>query len=121
MPNVKDFLEWVDQFEGGSLANKVQIVSDEPEEGSGARRVRLNLFTQNHRYAICAINKRARPRSYLGCICYNRAPHAGEEHIRCRDLSDGDLSKSTWQAIKDDIIRTELVNMGAPQFNPRRD
>jgi len=119
MANVNDFLKWIKEFDRGSgLTNKVQIVEDGPEEDSGARRVRLNLFTQTHRYAICAIDKCAKRKSYLGCISYCRASYAGEDHIRSSDLTDGVLSKNTWAKIKDDILCLEFVNIGSAQYNP---
>jgi len=119
MANVNDFLKWIKEFDRGSgLTNKVQIVEDGPEEDSGARRVRLNLFTQTHRYAICVINECTKARSYLGCISYCRAPYAGEDNIRSSDLADGKLSRQTWARIKNDILCHELVNMGSAQYNP---
>jgi hypothetical protein len=120
MATVNDFLDWLDKFGYNRLANKIKIEEDGVEEDSGSRRVRLSLYTQHHRYAITAINSKKEVPSYLGCIGYTRAPYAGENHIRSYDLSDGRLTKETWQNIKDDILAYELVNMGSAQFNPKR-
>jgi hypothetical protein len=108
MADVIDFMKWVDVSGFNAISNKVDIVENGSEEESGARKVRVNLYTQNHRYSITAINKRGRRNSYLGCICYNRASHAGENHIRSCDLHDGTLTQTTWQGIKDDILCREL-------------
>ena len=119
MAMVKDFLEWMDAIDEG-ISNLVQIAEDGYDEETNARMVRVNLFTSTHRYGITAINARGNSSSYLGCIAYCRAPYAGEEHIRSSDLADGKLTEETWQEIKDDILRHELVNMGSAQFNPMR-
>jgi len=121
MAKVNDFLEWLEEdFWFGISTKKMQLVEDGFEEDTGARRVRLNLYTHNHRYAIAVINPRVKSKSYLGCIVYCRASYAGEDHIRSSDLADGELTKATWNEIKNDIIRHELVNMGSAQFNPLR-
>ncbi len=120
MVTVNDLIGWVDKIANRGLSNKYEPVFDQ-EEDTGAKMVRLNLFTQHHRYAIKAIeSSKGKRDSYLGCIVYNRTPYAGEHHFRSSDLADGSLSKVTWEWIKDDILAHELVNLGAATFNPCR-
>ena len=119
MATVNDFLKWVEVIGFNSIYHKIHLEEDGQEEDTGARRVRLNLYTHNHRYAISAVQAKGKHPSYLGCISYNRSPHAGEKHIRSADLHDGRLTKETWNYIKDDILSHELVSIGSAQFNPQ--
>lgn len=48
-------------------------------------------------------------KTYLGCTTSSRTPIAGEDWFRSRDLNDGNFNRRTWEGIKNDIIRRELV------------
>jgi len=124
MANVNDVVKWASLVADRGLSDKFDAVFDTEEDG--AKRVRLDLYTQSHRYAITATNvckgsRKSYPRkSYLGCIAYCRTPYAGETHFRSSDLADGRLIKQTWRWILEDIIAHELVNLGSSSFNPLR-
>ena len=67
--------------------------------------ISIRVFTKDHLYNIVA------KESYLGCVMSNRKGRAGEDWTRGHDLPDGKFTYSTWQHIKNAILRTELVKV----------
>ena len=69
---------------------------------------RYYFFTDNYRYCIVAVD-RSDDEGYLGCTVSCRKPRAGEDWTRGSDLPDGKFTQKTWVAIKNAIIRNEMV------------
>ena len=63
----------------------------------------LLLFTDTHIYHISA------KKGYLGCTSSTRKHRAGEDWTRGGDLPDGKFNRKTWEAIKNAILRYEIV------------
>lgn len=106
---MKQLNEWLKEIiRWGSIEDFVEWVSSEatPQE----EKVRCRLYTRDHCYAIVAI-QRDNGKGYLGCVVGARKPRAGEDWTRGNDLADGDFSVETWQKIKNDILRYELVKI----------
>ncbi len=66
---------------------------------------KCQFFTRTNRYIIIALS------TYLGASFLSRKPRAGEDWHRGRDLSDGSFSQATWNKIRHDIIRNEIVKV----------
>ena len=87
------------------------------EEGKGYGdgdyeiRVEYKLYTNEHVYAISAVETPDISRTYLGCIMGRRKSNPGERHTRGRDLSDGKLTDETWMSIMGDIISIEMQEL----------
>jgi hypothetical protein len=74
--------------------------------------VRINIFTEVHRFAISAGPSSSGRRSgYLGCTAQARKPRAGEDWARGNDLHDGPCEEATWVGILGDIISYEMVRV----------
>lgn len=91
-----------------NLEGKVNVDSMPDSEASGDS-IRVRIFTENERYTIVATQ------GYLGCTVSNRKPRAGEDWTRGSDLPDGELSRKTWERIKDRIVAYELVRVAKPR------
>lgn len=79
--------------------------SDDPEAGRHDNHVNYIVCTDKHRYSISATPW------YIGCIASATYYRPGENWTRGNDLPDGPFNRSTWDAIKDAIIRFELVKL----------
>ena len=74
--------------------------------------IQLKIFTKNYYYTIVAkLPKKEKPYGYLGTYGNCRKPRAGEEWTRGNDLSDGEYSRDTWEAFKNNLIFFELVRV----------
>lgn len=73
-------------------------------EKRGEDRLRAKIYTTDYVYNISATTD-----GYLGCITNRRKSGAGDNHRPGNGLSDGGFNKGTWDRIKDDIIRGEIV------------
>jgi len=99
------FYEWIRELE--STKEVIDRVYDrETDKGYEAK---VCLYTDNHQYAILAVDRGDEDNGYLGCVVSCRKPRAGEDWTRGNDLPDGPLNYQTWGEIKDAIIRYELV------------
>ena len=97
----KQLKKWLqDIVWGGKLEDYIVFIK--PKEHFD---IRVRFYTNNHRYSIVAHKK------YLGCTATTRKPRAGEDWNRGNDLPDGKFNKRTWEAIKNAIIRYELVKL----------
>lgn len=76
-----------------------------PETVRRSNNVAYLICTEEHSYSISA------NATYLGCIASARRCRAGENWTRGNDLPDGPFDRSTWEAIKDAIIRFELAKI----------
>jgi hypothetical protein len=63
------------------------------------------VCTATHTYSISAHH------DYLGCIAWSRIQRPGETWTRGNDLPDGKFCRETWDAIKEAIVRYELVKL----------
>ena len=64
------------------------------------------FYTHNYRYHLVATSN-----GYFGCTAQCRKSVAGEDWFRGSDLADGPFSLETWERIKKDIIKHELVKV----------
>jgi hypothetical protein len=78
---------------------------DNPHAGRRANHVNYLLVTARHSYSISAYP------DYLGCVASCTFYRPGENWTRGNDLPDGKFCRETWEAIKDAIIRYELVKL----------
>ncbi len=108
------FDKWLDDITphgDNNVSRYVKVVIDQgqSEEGEGRYELKkkVRLYTDNHVYAIVAID-RGHNDGYLGCVCSLRKPYVGEEHTRGNDLPDGSFNRDTWENIKSAIIAREL-------------
>lgn len=108
------FNKWLDDITPHGDNNvsryvKVVLEQGQSEEGDGKYELKkkVRLYTDNHVYAIVAID-RGHNDGYLGCVCSLRKPYVGEEHTRGNDLPDGPFNIETWNSIKSAIIAREL-------------
>ncbi len=117
MCTIEDFKQWVKNdvcqrrtFEDivKIVANEGKVVKDKPD---CERKLRIRIYTNTTCYGIVAIERSGKRKSYLGCQTSSRKPRAGEDWTRGNDLADGNLSKETWDKIKNDIIAYELVKI----------
>jgi len=98
----------------------IEVVTDEgkAEPGQYENRFRVKIYTDNNCYSIKAVERekgtRLRQSSYLGCVASSRKPRAGETWTRGNDLPDGELTRATWEEIKNRIIAYELVKIAKP-------
>lgn len=69
------------------------------------------IYTKDNVYSIRASKDREDDHTYLGCTVSKRKPRAGEDWNRGNDLADGKFNRETWERIKNDIIRYELVKV----------
>lgn len=85
------------------------------EDWSSARKVpHLNwyIYTNDHIYSISAsFDKKPIEANWFGCTVSSRKPRAGVVHTTGNDLPDGSLNLKTWTAIKNAIIKYELVKL----------
>lgn len=66
------------------------------------------IYTEDNYYVI-----KATTGGYLGCQSMPRRNKAGKDYVGGgRDLADGSFTNRTWGHIKNDIINTELVELG---------
>ncbi len=86
---------------------------DVPEERPGELTGIARVYTHTYRYNITA-RKHEDGHTYLGCTVSCRTPRAGEGWTRGNDLPDGEFSRTTWEQIKNAIIRYELVKVAKP-------
>lgn len=104
----------------GQFGKFVEIVKDDgesnPDRSAYEFRFLCNIYTENNRYRITA-RDRSEDEGYLGCTVSDRKSRAGEDWTRGRDLADGKFTRETWEDIKNDIIRRELVPL-ATQVEP---
>lgn len=115
MATIKDFVGWLhaDLSRWTRAGKSVEYVSHTGQsDGSGhaEEQIRVRIYTRTNSYAISAVEKNDGP-GYLGCISKNRMPRAGEDQHRGNDLSDGPLSRETWDKILRDIVAYELVEV----------
>lgn len=79
---------------------KIKEVSDDT--------VKAYIYTEDNYYVVVATTG-----GYLGCQSSPRRNEAGDEFNRGgRDLADGPFTNRTWGHIKNDIINTELIQLG---------
>ncbi len=83
-----------------------------PDAGRHDNHVSYIFCTTHHRYSISATP------FYLGCIASNTFQYPGEDWTRGCDLPDGKFNRATWDAIKEAIIRNEMVKL-APKVAQR--
>lgn len=99
----------------GNVNNSVLMFSKviELPDKSEIRTVTLYLFTETNQYCITAMFSLSNKdkKGYLGCTMSRRKSRVGEKHHRGSDLPDGPFSRSTWNAIKHAIIKTELKRL----------
>lgn len=117
---MKLFDKWLDDITphgDNNVSRYVKVVEDQgqSEEGKGKYefKKRVRLYTDNHVYAIVAID-RGHNDGYLGCVCSLRKPYVGEDHTRGNDLPDGPFNIETWENIKSAIIARELEPLFIP-------
>jgi len=111
-PFIGKVRQWVQNLlEPLKFGLHVQVIRFEEDDNKVV--AQLYLFTSFYKYAITVIAPAKEPfdeqSSYLGCTYSLRIPRAGEDHFRGGDLADGKCNSQTWERIKDDIIRTEVV------------
>lgn len=70
----------------------------------------VKIYTRTNVYTIRCKSQEG-TKGYLGCGVNSRKSLAGEEHFRGSDLADGPFNETTWNRIKGDIIRYELVKI----------
>lgn len=80
-------------------------IDTSPFAGRRANHVNYLIVTAKHSYSISA-----NP-GYLGCIASTTFYRPGENWTRGNDLPDGKFTRETWEAIKDAIIRYELLKI----------
>ena len=104
---------WFNEITFGDNKNIDFYIKKTPEGEEGPERSDFKFYTNNYVYSITAIEKppNSKRRSYFGCTMSCRKPKAGEDWVRGNDLPDGLLNKSTWNKIKNAIIRNELVKL----------
>lgn len=78
---------------------------DNPHADRHANHVSYKFVTAKHSYHISATP------TYLGCTVSATFFRPGENWTRGNDLPDGKFSRETWEAIKDAIIRYELLKL----------
>ena len=114
LEDLKVWMQALDRFGsniGDTVLTTCSVTPDEPT-------LRFELFTDNNRYSIKAIEKKGGG-SYLGCTASSRKPRAGEDWTRGRDLADGALNHTTWVNILSDIVSYELVKIhSVPNIYP---
>ena len=109
---IENYVQFHGRLPGKADPGKDWKVADSEWARQGKKEsLKMLVFTKEHKYAIVANDK------YLGCTMSFRKPRAGEDWTRGNDLPDGRFSRETWEAIKDAIIRNELVKvMKRPQY-----
>jgi len=111
MNKIDELKKWFEEIARYCRVDRfLEVVEDEGEgDGKGyEHRLRVRLYTNDHKYAIVA-HDRSKDKGYLGCVVSTRKPRAGEDWTRGNDLADGPFEKETWERIKNDIIAYELV------------
>lgn len=93
----------------GEVGNFIQETSGS-SDGAGEVRRKFRLYTNDHIYAIVAID-REDEKGYLGCTAATRKARAGEPWNRGNDLPDGPFNKKTWDKIISGILRYELIKL----------
>lgn len=83
--------------------------------------VHVILFTERNHYHISAIFMKRGRNAYLGCTAHSRYFRPGEKWTRGNDLPDGPLSRKTWDAIINGILRYELQAMTQDAINVIKD
>lgn len=109
--NINEFKEIIKQELTINNDQVIEVVEDSGmgHDGNIVYNYEIRLYTNDHVYCISA--NVTNQKTYLGCIASERKPRAGENWTRGNDLSDGDLSIETWNNIKNDIIKYELVKL----------
>ena len=105
MDKVEQLKQWFEEILPGEGNVDRYVQEEELLDGGG---VKFRIFTGKHLYAIVA-KDREEDDGYLGCVLDTRMPRAGERHTRGRDKADGSFTRETWEAIKNDIVRSEVV------------
>lgn len=108
MNDPKVLLEWLEPLRRWRK-NTIRIVEESPSA------VRAVVYTAEHSYRIDAAANPDREHGYLGCIASCRAPRPGEDWTRGNDLSDGSLTRETFQSIMADIVAYELQELALPR------
>lgn len=72
-------------------------------------RMVIRLYTDRICYTMNVVTGVGQPTGYLGGGTTSRKPRAGEDWHRGSDITDGPLTRETWEKIKNDIISYELV------------
>jgi hypothetical protein len=111
-----DFMEsWIQEIipysEDSNLYVQVEDhegIGDPSDPKNDFERIIINIYTDTHCYNIVLIDRENDP-GYIGCQSSIRKPYVGEDHTRGRDLSDGKFTRETWNKIKDDIIKSEIL------------
>jgi hypothetical protein len=95
---ITDLKNWIKQ----DLSNKkFNVIIDKDLSD----RFECRILTDQHQYNIAVFIEE--DYSYLGCVMLNRFSVEEETYLRGRNLSDGNLSQSTWNQIANDIFDYE--------------
>jgi hypothetical protein len=117
MASIKDVKKWISELLPDKTFDQyVKVLTDEGEGNADksrySHRFVARIFTKSrHHYHIVAKDENDST-GYLGCQVGNDYSWAGEDHKRGNDLHDGPLSEETWRAIVNDIVRSELRELG---------
>lgn len=85
---------------GEKVLDFCKIVTDDEDRFS------VDFYTENRKYHLTCT------KNYLGCVSTCRKAVTGvEDQFLGNDLSDGKFNKETFERIKNDIIRMELVKL----------
>ena len=117
MATIADVKNWIKELlpYGEDFDKYVKVITDEAEgnaEGKFKHKLIVHIFTQSRLYYHIVAKDENDNTGYLGCQVGNSYCLAGEDHSRGRDLPDGPLSEETWRKIVNDIVRTELRELG---------
>lgn len=106
---LKQLKTWFKEFYTINRENRVkehfliQKLSDNPLDNREG--FKCQFYTRTYQYNVIATD------SYLGASFLVRKPLAGEDWNRGNDLADGNFSQETWDRIKSEIIRNEIVKI----------
>jgi hypothetical protein len=112
-------VEWMKEivpfsnFEKYARKTRESFVEDTHGTNHRDNHVNYIICTAEHRYSISAHPE------YLGCIASTTRERPGETWNRGNDLPDGKFCRETWDAIKDAILRYELVKLTPVPSNKR--
>lgn len=122
--------KWLGALLCRGYINEYVTLRDHTERKGGATSVAISIWSEKYEFVISATlpepgkmrkichrtprSGRLRTRNvpdggYLGCGLVCRAPYAGEQHRRARDLYDGAYDEQTWKGILGDILTNCLV------------
>jgi len=103
------FLEWLKEIcPWEKTSDYCEFIDNHPayqEDLNSGKIIIVQVYTHEYKYWIVA------KKDYLGCQVSTRKPRAGETWTRGNDLTDGKFCRKTWENIKNDIIRYELVRL----------